>query len=528
MATVREATLDLLRSLGMTTVFGNPGSTEIPFLNDFPDDFTYILGLQEASVLGMADGYAQGTGRPALVNLHTAPGLGNAMGAMVTAYHNKTPMVVTAGQQDRRHIAREPLLSGNLVDLARPYVKRSAEPLRAEDVPGELLRAYHTAMQPPRGPVFVSIPMDDWEREAAEELHPEREVIGSPAPDGEALRRVAGALRSARSPAMVVGSGVDRAGAFYDTVALAERLGAAVWQDPIPNRAGFPQDHPLYQGNLPPSRKALAEQLSGHDAVLVLGAPVFLYYPYVPGPTVREGTSVFQITEDPEEASRATLGTSVVGEVGAAVRELAGLLPEAARPAGQRPEPQPPEKTTPISVAYAMYALSRELPEDAVIPDESISSSAQLHRHLRVRRPGGYYHTASGGLGYAMPAAVGLKLASPERPVVCVIGDGSAMYSVQALWTAARYGVPVVFYVIDNSGYSILKGFRDALGASGVPGLDLPGVDLVRVAEGLGCAGENVSDPEALPGAIGRALDAGGPYVLNVAVDPTPPPLLGG
>src|SRR5215204_1332485 len=162
MATVREITFDLLRRLGTTTVFGNPGSTELPFLQDFPDDFTYVLGLQEATVLGMAEGYAQGTGRAALVNLHTAPGLGNAMGAMVTAYHNKTPLVVTAGQQDRRHLALEPLLAGNLVELAKPYVKRSHEPARAEDVPREFLRAYHTAMQQPRGPVFLSVPMDDW------------------------------------------------------------------------------------------------------------------------------------------------------------------------------------------------------------------------------------------------------------------------------------------------------------------------------------------------------------------------------
>src|SRR5829696_9662317 len=163
MATVRVAAFDLLRRLGMTTVFGNPGSTELPFLKDFPEDFTYVLGLQEATVLGMAEGYAQGTGRAALVNLHTAPGLGNAMGAMVTAYHNKTPLLVTAGQQDRRHLALEPLLAGKLVELAKPYVKRSHEPARAEDVPREFLRAYHTAMRQPRGPVFVSIPMDDWE-----------------------------------------------------------------------------------------------------------------------------------------------------------------------------------------------------------------------------------------------------------------------------------------------------------------------------------------------------------------------------
>src|ERR687884_198062 len=209
MGTVREVTLDLLRELGTTTIFGNPGSTELPFLRDFPDDFTYVLGLQEATVLGMAHGYAQGTGQAALVNLHTAPGLGNAMGAMVTAWHNRTPLVVTAGQQDRRHIALEPLLSGKLVELARPYVKRSHEPARAEDVPGEIQRAYHTAMQHPRGPVFVSIPMNDWEAEV--EPHGVREVSYRTLPDPEELERAAEILRGARSPAIVAGPGVARA-----------------------------------------------------------------------------------------------------------------------------------------------------------------------------------------------------------------------------------------------------------------------------------------------------------------------------
>src|SRR5918994_7288659 len=296
MATVREITFDLLRRLGTTTVFGNPGSTELPFLQDFPDDFSYVLGLQEATVIGMAEGYAQGTGRSALVNLHTAPGLGNAMGALVTAYHNKTPLLVTAGQQHRRHLALEPLLAGKLVELAKPYVKRSHEPERAEDVPREILRAYHTAMQAPRGPVFVSIPMNDWDVEA--EPPPSHEVYHEPAPDPEGIKKFAQVLAGAERPAVVAGAWVDRKGAFYDTVALAEKLKAAGWEAPLGSRAGFPQDHPLFQGGLAPAQKPVSEQLSDYDVVLVLGAPVFLYCPYVPGPVVKEGTEVLHITGD--------------------------------------------------------------------------------------------------------------------------------------------------------------------------------------------------------------------------------------
>jgi benzoylformate decarboxylase len=526
MATVREATFDLLRRLEMTTVFGNPGSTELPFLKDFPDDFRYVLGLQEASVLGMAEGFAQGEGRAALVNLHTGPGLGNAMGAMITAWHNKTPLLVTAGQQDRRHRALEPLLTGMPVDLARPYVKRSFEPVRAADVPREILRAYHTAMQHPRGPVFVSVPMDDWDAQA--EAPTDRDVVHRSAPDPEALARFATVLAGARNPAIVAGAGVERAGAFHDAVTLAEKLAAPVWSDPVSPLAGFPQDHPLFQGHLPPAQKALAGMLAGNDVVLVLGAPVFLYYPYVPGPTVQSGTRVLHVSEDPEEAASATVGESLVGDVGIAVRVLAELLPPSHRrpPPAQEPPP-PPEPETPMSVEYVMHTLAGVLPEEAAVFDETASSMAKLHKYVRFNRPGGYHTSAAGGLGFCMPGSVGFKLAAAERPVVCIAGDGSSMYSIQALWSAARYGADVAFIVINNRGYSILKGFRDAIGAGDtVPGLDVEDIDFVGVARGLGVEGEKVErDGDLLP-AFKRALNAGRPYLLDVVVDPEVPELL--
>ena len=526
MATVREATFDLLRRLGITTVFGNPGSTELPFLKDFPEDFRYVLGLQEATVLGMAEGFAQGTGRAALVNLHTGPGLGNAMGAMITAWHNRTPLLVTAGQQDRRHRALEPLLTGGLVDLAQPYVKRSFEPVRAGDVPREIQRAYHTAMQQPRGPVFVSIPMDDWDAEA--EPLEDHDVIHRTAPDPDTIERFADILSEARSPAIITGAGVDRSGAFYDAVTLAEKLAAPVWQDPISPLASFPQDHPLFQGHLPPAQRQLAEQLLGHDVVLVLGAPVFLYYPYVPGPTVADGTRVLHVSEDPEEAARAAVGTSVVGDVGLAIRGLTEQLPVVDRqpPPAQEPPPEP-EAGTPMSVEYVMHTIAGVLPEETVVFDETASSKAKLHRYIRITQPGGYHTSAAGGLGFCMPGSVGFKLAVPERPVVCAIGDGSSMYSIQALWSAARYGVNIAFIVVNNGGYSILKGFRDAIGAGDrVPGLDVEGVDFVGVAEGLGVDGELVEEAGDLLPAVKRAMNAGRPYVLEVVVDPEVPELL--
>lgn len=525
MATVREVTLDLLRDLGMTTIFGNPGSTELPLLKDFPTDFRYVLGLQEASVLGMAEGYAQGTNDAAFVNLHTAPGLGNAMGAMVTAYLDKTPLIVTAGQQDRRHMALEPLLSGRLVEMARPYVKRSYEPPRAEDVPFELQRAYHTAMQHPRGPVFLSIPMDDWDAEA--EPLAIRKVAYRVAPDPDALQEMAEALARAERPAIVVGPGVSRARAFGEVVALAEKLRAAVFQDAVSALAGFPQRHPLFQGFLRLAQGPVAEQLAPFDAVLVLGTPVFTYYPYIPGPTVREGTRVFQITDDPEEAARAAIGESVFADLALGAGSLAALLPDAQRATPAAPEPPPvPEETSPMSVAFVMNAIAEALPEDAVVVDESTSSKGMLHQYVRVSTVDGYHTSAAGGLGFCLPATVGLKLALPERVVACVIGDGSTMYSIQALWTAAQENLSVPFIVINNSGYSILKAFRDTIGISDVPGLDLPGIDHVRIAEGLGCKGEHVEEPGDLGPALKRALTADGPYLLDIAVDQTVPGLL--
>jgi benzoylformate decarboxylase len=526
MATVRDVVRDLLRDLSMTTIFGNPGSTELPMLRDFPDDFRYVLALHEASALGMAEGFARASGNAALVNLHTAPGLGNAMGAMVTAFHDKTPLVVTAGQQHRDHIALEPLLTGKLVELAKPYVKRSHEPLRAEDVPGELLRAYHTAMTPPQGPVFVSIPMDDWDAEV--EGIEARAVSHRTAPDPDALRRAADTLQNSRNPAIVVGPGVARSRSFREVVALAEKMRSPVFQEGVSSLAGFPQNHPLFHGFLPLAQKPVAEKLAPYDAILVLGTQVFTYYPYVPGPVVEGETKVVHVTDDPEEAAAAPVGTSVTGDVALAAGSLFEMMGETDRSVPSAPEPPPvPGATSPMSVDFVLHTLAELLPEDVVVSDESTSSKAKLHKYIKVDDPLGYMTSAAGGLGFCMPASVGAKLALPERPVVCVIGDGSSMYSIQSLWTAARYGVPVAFLVINNAGYSILKSFRDLLGMEGVPGLDVPDADLVKVANGFGVEGERVESPDELHSAVKRALASESPYLVDIMVDTSVPKLLG-
>jgi benzoylformate decarboxylase len=531
MATVREVTYDLLRALGMTTIFGNPGSTEETFLQDFPDDFTYVLGLQEAAVIGMADGYVQATGRAALVNLHTAPGVGNAMGGLVTAWYDRAPLVITAGQQVRPMLAVEPwLVNIEAVDLPKPYVKWSYEPTRAEDVPGAIERAYHTAMQAPMGPVFVSIPMDDWGVESTP--RPARRVSYRTAPDPAALAAVAAALRDSARPALVVGAAVDRAGAWELAVALAERTRATVYGAPAAERVSFPEDHPLFQGNLPPAIAPLAARLKEHDLVVVIGAPVFRYYPHLPGPHLHEETDLFHLTEDADEAARAPVGTAVVGDVGLALERLVERVPGAERAApSPRQRPTPPPATDPISAAYAMYAFGRALPEGAVVVNESASNSREFHAYVSITRPGGYHRTASGALGFGLPAAVGLQLAQPERPVACVLGDGAFLYSPQALWTAAQLRLPVVFVVLRNGQYAILKAFAafERVGER-VPGLDIPDLDIVQLAAGHGCEGRRVRHPaeleDALRAAFADAWQEKRPIVVEVEIERVVPPLI--
>ncbi|WP_341719154.1 benzoylformate decarboxylase [Micromonospora sp. FIMYZ51] len=531
MATVRDITYDLLRSLGMTTVFGNPGSTEEPFLHAFPDDFSYVLALHEASAVGIADGYAQATGRPAHVNLHTAPGTGNAMGNIVTAWHNRTPLIVTAGQQTREMLLLEPRLTARQpTELPQPYVKWAYEPVRAQDVPAALMRAYATAVQPPAGPVFLSLPLDDW-AQPADPPPSARTVATRFAPDPERLRQFAATLAASRAPVLVLGAAVDRAGAWAAAVALAERLVAPVWSAPAPERTTFPEDHPHFQGVLPFARGPLAERLRGHDTVLVIGAPVFRYYPHVPGDTLPDGARLLHVTDDPDEAARAPVGDSLLGDAGLALAALADLVPPADRPPPPpRPGPAPVEDSVPLSADALFAALGRHWPEDGVLVQESPSNLSALRRHLRFTRPGSYFTMASGGLGYGLPAAVGVALAQRDtgqhRPVVAVIGDGSFHYSVQALWTAAQLRLPLPVVVPVNRQYAILKAFAELKQTPGVPGLDLPGLDITAIARGYGCAATVVDTPDQLGAALAAALHADRPTVLPVPIRPDIPPIL--
>ena len=526
MSTVREATFELLRAHGLTTIFGNPGSTELPMLANYPEDFSYVLGLHELVVVGMADGYAQATGNPAHVNLHTAPGVGNAVGGLFNAQANKSPLLVTAGQQVRAQMTFEANLTNRDATMVpRPYVKWSHEPSRPQEVPGAIARAIHHATMPPRGPAFVSIPMDDWDAEADDDRSTNsriRVVSARMPPDPAALAQLAAVLEAARTPVLIAGPDIDASGGWDAAVALAEKQRLPVWASPATGgyRLGFPENHPQFVGILPPAVGAVSQTLEGHDLVLVIGSSVFPYYPYIPGPLLPEGATLVALTSDPEEAARAPMGDAILGDVGLALQQLIALVGEAERPhLAPRPAPAEPEHADPMSGSEALAALAAVWPADGVAVLEAPSSTLALRNQLRLSRPGSYYFCASGGLGFGISAAVGVQLADQGRPVVCVLGEGSAQYGITALWTAAAYRLPVTFLVLRNEEYMILKWFAALEQVTGAPGLELPGLDVAAVASAYGVPSRNADSAEELREALRDAISASeGPRLVQVRV----------
>ncbi len=519
--TVREAVIRLLRELGMTTMFGNPGSTELGLFLDFPEDFRYILGLQESVVVGMADGYAQATHNAAFVNLHAAVGVGHAMGAIFTAFRNRTPLVITAGQQSRAILPYDPFLfSSQATELPKPYVKWSIEPARAEDVPQAIARAYYMAMQPPCGPVLVSVPADDWARMC--EPVQVRRVSRSVRPDPALLDVIGAQLDASLCPAFVLGSPVDRDGAWDDVVRLAERHQAAVWVAPMSGRNGFPEDHPLFAGFLPAAREPIVELLGGHDFVLALGAAAFTYHVEGAGPHLPAGCTLAQIVDDANTIAWAPVGTAAIGSVRLSVRDLLARPAPAARPAPPPRAPAPPaEAGTPMTVPYVLQTLAQVRARDSIVVEEAPSSRPAMQRYLPIYQSETFYTMDSGGLGFGLPAAVGVALARPGRKVIGLIGDGSSMYSFQGLWNAAQLGLPVTFLILKNRSYAALRMFSPVYGFTAqdtLQGTALPGIDFVGLAKSLGCDALHISDPAQLAQGLRTALAARRPTLVEIDV----------
>jgi benzoylformate decarboxylase len=528
--TVRERAFEVMRERGMTTIFANPGSTEVPFLGALPEDIRFVLALHEGSVVGIATGWAIARSEPAFVLLHTTAGLGNAVGALATARVNRAPLVVLVGQQDRRHLAQEPFLAGRLDGLAGEYPVWVDQPVRAEDVPSALARAWQEAAGA-RGPALVVVPMDDWLAplpDGHELAAPVRAFQGA-APEEEAVAELADLLADADSPALVVGAGADSPECWAALVSLAERLVCPVWQESFGARAGFPQDHPQFAGHLPSGRRRLRETLAGHDLVLAVGASAFRQYGYEPGPLTAERTRVAVVTDDPAEAHRSPAELAVIAAPAAVCSAVADRLParDGEPPAGRTPAAPvtPPAAGEPLRAAHVLSALAERIPADTVLIEEAPSSRPELHARLPARRPLGFLSAAMGGLGFAISAAVGVRMALPERPVVAVLGDGASLYAIQSLWSAARYEAGAVFVILANGGYRVMDRLAEIHGeAAPWPGFGT--IDIAAIARSFGCPALRVETHDELLSALDDALPPppgpGRPQLIEVTVVPDP------
>jgi benzoylformate decarboxylase len=510
-------------------MFANPGSTEVPFLAGLPDDLRFVLALHEGSVIGLATGWAIGRGEPALALLHTTAGLGNAVGAIATARVNRAPLVVLVGQQDRRHLVFEPFLAGKLAGLAGEYPVSVELPVRAQEVPGAVERACNAAVTA-RGPALVIVPMDDWLAEADEEREDAaaRHVLRAADADARAVDALAAFLERADSPALVVGAGADDADTWSALVELAERLVAPVFQESFGARAGFPQDHHLFAGVLPADRPRLRERLGGHDAILAVGAPVFRQSAWAPGRFTDGDTRLAIVSDDRDEVHRSPVELAVLAPPAAACRQLARRLPQRDRETPQQytppPAPAAPAPGESLTAGHVLAALAERLPRETVVVEEAPVDRPELHDRLLAREPLGFLSAAMGGLGFAVPGATGVRMALPERPVVAVIGDGSAVYGIQGLWSAAHYRVGVLFVILSNGGYAIMDRLAERIGKD-APWPGFGEIEVAAIARGFGCPASRIATHDELGATLDEVVPTLAsreePLLLDVEVLPT-------
>jgi benzoylformate decarboxylase len=509
--TVREAAFRIFEHFGVDRLFGNPGSTELPMLKALP--FPYVQGLNEAVVVAMADGYARASGRAAVVNLHSSAGTGHSLGNLFTAYKNNAPVVVTAGQQARSILPYDPFLFAERpTEFPRPFVKWAMEPARAEDVPLALIRAFVTALTPPMGPVFVSIPVDDWERECEMPALPELTLRAVPSADG--IERLAAMIDGAERPALVLGTGVANAGGWHSAIRLAERCGASVWTAPYNARETFPEDHPQFAGFLPAWRDKLRDLLAPFDAIFVAGAPVFTYHVEGSGPHWPEHAKLMALSDDPRHLAALPGGGGVLGDVADGLAQLAERVNHRKFSGRQHQLKDPPAEMT---AAYVLKRVAALRPKEAVIVEEAPTARGPEHDTLPIIREGGFYSCASGGLGYSLPGAIGVAMGQPDK-VIAILGDGSAMYTIQGLYAARNEGANVSFVILNNGAYAALTGFSGEFGMNHVPGCDLSGLDFVKLAEAQGVSARRVDAVDAVDDALQWSFAQRGPTLLDVRI----------
>ncbi len=540
--TGRSAFLRLLLDEGVSHMFGNPGTTELPIMEVMPDypQLKYVLGLYESVVVGMADGYARASNRLVACNVHVAPGLGNAMGALYNAKFSGSPLILTAGQQEQGHGLLEPLLYAPLVPVAQPFVKWAVEVTRAADLPLVIRRAAKIALTPPTGPVFISLPGDVLEQEVEFTPAPPTRVDARNRPSDDALARIAARLLAASNPVIIAGQELALHDAFAEAAELAELLGAGVYQQTIPYSAQFPTEHRAYLGALTRNQKLVRDALAPFDLALCLGADLLRMSVYSPVDPLPEGMAVVHVSErdwelgknhptefalqaNVKETLRALLPLLRAARPAAAERRLAALAPRnwSAQRDKARVAALEAAEEKPIDPRYLMLRLAESLPKDAVVVEEALTSALSLPAFLALREPKSYYGLASGGLGFALPGAIGVSLALPGRPVVAVVGDGSAMYGIQALWSAAHENVPVTYVITNNRSYRILKERLISMRHSDkFIGMDIrePAIDYCALAQSMGVPAKRVLEPQDFAPALREAVASGGPRLIEVMV----------
>ena len=544
--TGRDAFMRVLSDEGVVKMFGNPGTTELPIMHALSSapEMGYVLGLQEAIVIAMADGYARASGKLVSCNVHVAPGLGNAIGSIYTSYVSGTPMIVTAGQQEQGHGLTEPLLYAPLVPIATPVVKWATEVNRIEDLPRILRRAAKVATTAPTGPVFISLPGDILNSEAAVDLGEVTRVDTTVRPSDAALERLAKRLLSAKKPVIIAGEEITSSDALAEAAELAEALGAPVLQQTVGYGAHFLSEHPAYIGALNRDQKRVRQILSDYDLMFCVGSDVLRMSVWSDVEPLPETTKVVMVglrdwemgknfpaeialRADVKETLKALvpllkkLGGSALADKAKA--NLAALAPKnwSAQRAQRLKALPKPVAGQPLAAEWVMAKLSEMLPKSAVLVDEGITSAATLPAYLPYRDRKSFFGNVSGGIGWGIAAAVGVQVALPERRVMAVIGDGSAMYSIQALWTAANLRLPMTFLICNNGGYQILKNRLKLFHGNDKPiGMDFkdPPIDACALAKGFGVPAERVETAEAFEASLAKSLKSSGPTLIEVMV----------
>lgn len=543
-----EAMFEFLVREGVRYVFGNPGTTELPLMDQFAarDEIKYILALHEDSALGIAAGYAEATGRAAVVNLHTSPGLAHALGNLYNAYRAGTPLIVTAGQQDTRAMLDEPLLYADMLELARQHTKWCWEVRHAAEVPAALARAFKVSQTPPTGPVFLSLPVNVMEEKAQIELPPVTTVSARIRGDEASIKEAAALLAGARNPAIIAGDGCARSKALRELVRLAELIGARVHAEPLNSLLVFPTGHPLYAGPLFPNAKQTRALLDGVDIILAIGVNNMAPLVYTGTRMVPEQARIIQIdSSDHELGKNYPAEIALLADPRSAIEQLIEALTPFATGAAAQIERRRQMLTAHIAEARARMtsqslaanedgpmgpacvarAMREAAASNAVLVDESVTSTAFVRTLFELSEPNTYFYAKGGSLGLGLPAAIGVKLALSERPVICALGDGTALYSIQGLWTAAHYGLAVTFVIFNNASYMILKGglvaMKGAAAERGVfPGMDMtePEIDFVRLAESMGVRARRVDKKNDLKEAFEWAFTQNGPALVDVAI----------